>query len=188
MNTLIQNIITQEWNHFTNTQNIDAPASCQSQKGNFYASRTAYWSMYPEDVLQYYSLDLVHAKNTGTNIVTQKYGYMMAYTDPEYFKTIQPLLPPVSPQKIKFVEAIMVIYLQWELSLQETHKELFRGPRPLLAKEDRKTVTSVETYMRGELQTYSEQTLKAILEFFLLEMAAGRNPLLKQYEQLQQYK
>ncbi|MBS4913114.1 MAG: DUF4125 family protein [Veillonella sp.] len=188
MNTLIQNIITQEWECFSSTQNIGAPAGCQSQKGNFYASRTAYWSMYPEDVLQYYSLDLVHAKNARLNIVAQKYAYMMAYTDPEYFKTIQPLLPPISPQKVKYVEAIMVIYLQWELALETSHPQLFHGHRPLLAKEDSKTVTSVETYMRGELQTYSEQTLKAILEHFLMELSKGNNVLLKQYEQLQQYK
>lgn len=59
---------------------------CQDQKGNFTASRRAYWQMYNEDILNSYLADIKAAKRENINLITQKYGYMMSSTDKENYE------------------------------------------------------------------------------------------------------
>ncbi len=145
----ITDVVSNEWEMFTNTNNIGRRSSCQDQKGNFIASRAAYWNMFDEQVLSSYLNDLSNAKSNKINLAAQKYGYMMESTDPDYFKTIKHLLVPVSDKKLKLVDSIMLIYMKWEESLISS--SLDNKNRVLYKQYDSKYNTSVETYMRGEL-------------------------------------
>ena len=184
---LITNVVSNEWEMFTNTNNIGRRSSCQDQKGNFIASRAAYWNMFDEQVLSSYLKDLSNAKSNKINLAAQKYGYMMESTDPDYFKTIKHLLVPVSDKKLKLVDSIMLIYMKWEESLISS--SLDNKNRVLYKQYDSKYNTSVETYMRGELTSYSEETLSLILAQFLKNVSNGENPVknylltLKDYEE-----
>lgn len=183
----ITDVVSNEWEMFTNTNNIGRRSSCQDQKGNFIASRAAYWNMFDEQVLSSYLNDLSNAKSNKINLAAQKYGYMMESTDPDYFKTIKHLLVPVSDKKLKLVDSIMLIYMKWEESLISS--SLDNKNRVLYKQYDSKYNTSVETYMRGELTSYSEETLSLILAQFLKNVSDGENPVknylltLKNYEE-----
>ena len=184
---LITDVVSNEWEMFTNTNNIGRRSSCQDQKGNFIASRAAYWNMFDGQVLSSYLKDLSNAKSNKINLAAQKYGYMMESTDPDYFKTIKHLLVPVSDKKLKLVDSIMLIYMKWEESLISS--SLDNKNRVLYKQYDSKYNTSVETYMRGELTSYSEETLSIILAQFLKNVSDGENPVknylltLKNYEE-----
>lgn len=172
---LITDVVSNEWEMFTNTNNIGRRSSCQDQKGNFIASRAAYWNMFDEQVLSSYLNDLSNAKSNKINLAAQKYGYMMESTDPDYFKTIKHLLVPVNDKKLKLVDSIMLIYMKWEESLISS--SLDNKNRVLYKQYDSKYNTSVETYMRGELTSYSEETLSLILAQFLKNVSDGENPV-----------
>ncbi len=184
---LITDVVSNEWEMFTNTNNIGRRSSCQDQKGNFIASRAAYWNMFDEQVLSSYLKDLSNAKSNKINLAAQKYGYMMESTDPDYFKSIKHLLVPVSDKKLKLVDSIMLIYMKWEEYLISS--SLDNKNRVLYKQYDSKYNTSVETYMRGELTSYSEETLYLILAQFLKNVSDGENPVknylltLKNYEE-----
>lgn len=184
---LITDVVSNEWEMFTNTNNIGRRSSCQDQKGNFIASRAAYWNIFDEQVLSSYLNDLSNAKSNKINLAAQKYGYMMESTDPDYFKTIKHLLVPVNDKKLKLVDSIMLIYMKWEESLISS--SLDNKNRVLYKQYDSKYNTSVETYMRGELTSYSEETLSLILAQFLKNVSDGENPVknylltLKNYEE-----
>ena len=159
---LIISIIQQEWPLFNKTQNVGQRSFCQDQMANFIVSRHAYWSMYSTPVLQSYLHDLEVAHMKGQNLITYKYGYMMAYTHPDEFLTIQDKLPPISIEK------------------QKETPGFDTNHRPIEAVNNSQTHTSVETYMTGELQSYSESTLENILAHFLQCAKNGINPV-KEY-------
>ena len=61
----------------------------------------------------------------------------------------------------------MALYMKWELDIQLEIPGYDTHHRPIQAKDNSLTHTSVETYMTGELQSYSENTLECILAHFL---------------------
>ena len=172
---LIISIIQQEWPLFTSTQNVGHRSPCQDQMANFIVSRHAYWSMYSTPVLQSYLHDLEVARMKGHNLVTFKYGYMMEATHPDEFLAIKDKLPPMSSTKVSLVTAIMALYMKWD-----THH------RPIQSKDNSMTHTSVETYMTGELQSYSEETLQCILAHFLQCSKNDINPVKGYLQALQE--
>ena len=174
---LIISIIQQEWPLFTSTQNVGHRSPCQDQMANFIVSRHAYWSMYSTPVLQSYLHDLEVARMKGHNLVTFKYGYMMAFTHPDEFLAIKDKLPPMSSTKISLVTAIMALYMKWELAIQAETPCYDTHHRPIQSKDNSMTHTSVETYMTGELQSYSEETLQCILAHFLQCSKNDINPV-----------
>ncbi len=173
--SLIKQIVLIEWKMFTNTKNIGSRSTCQDEKGNFFASRSAYWNMFDENVLNSYLDDLKDKESKNINIVTQKYGYMMKETDYDYFKKIEHLLPNVSEKKASLVDSIMLIYMKWEEDLLSSNID--NKNRILYKKYNTKESTSVETYMRGELLSYSEETLFKILSQFLKDLSGNKNPV-----------
>lgn len=169
-NDIIQKIVNEEWLQFSNTKNIGKRAICQDQKGNFIASRTAYWNMYDIDILQSYLSDINTATSKNQNLITYKYGYMMKYTDKNYYDSIENMLPLIDIKKEKLIDTILLIYMSWEAEISEKYPTLDNKNRKLYSSSDTKNNTSVETYMRGELSTYSYNTLELIAKYFLLNV------------------
>ena len=89
----LKKIVINEWNFFTNVNNIGKRAYCQDNSFTFIYSRLCYWNIYNDIILTSYLNDLENAKNNNRNLVTEKYAYMMQYTDPEYFNKIKKHLP-----------------------------------------------------------------------------------------------
>ena len=160
---IAEDILNREWNLFQQVQNVGGRASCQEDERTFRIMRAAQLEAWNEAMLASYQKDLIRAEEAGRNPLSEKYGYMMRSTHPEEYEQIRELLPPVSQEKGRLVEEILAIEMPQTAKFRAMYPNLGRRGRPLTAEEDHGAVTSVETYTRGELTTYSEQTLELYL-------------------------
>ena len=160
---IAEDILNREWNLFQQVQNVGGRASCQEDERTFRIMRAAQFEAWNEAMLASYRQDLIQAEEAGRNPLSEKYGYMMRSTHPQEYEQIQDLLPPVSPEKERLVEEILAMEISQTAKFRAMYPNLGRRGRPLTTAEDHDAVTSVETYTRGELQTYSERTLELYL-------------------------
>lgn len=160
---LINEIISKEWIMFDKTQNIGERAACQDDHDTFYINRYSQFNALSMDTLKSYLKDLLIADLEERNLITEKYGYMMAYTDPEYYKeNLQNKLPEFSQKKGILIEKIVADQMESQKRFSEKYPLYNKGARP--AEEDSDGNTSIRTYMIGELLTYAEDTLSKFLQ------------------------
>ncbi len=152
-------IVQLEWEFFQHVQHIDGRASCQDDFETFYLQRKSQFDAFDQDVQQACLQDLKVAKQMGRNPVMEKYAYMMESTDPDYYQTIQDQLPQVDPQKRAFIQILCEIEVSMREDMNEKYPYLLAQARLTHTLEDEKDDTSFETYLRGELMTYSDETL-----------------------------
>ena len=182
----LKKIVIDEWNFFTNVNNIGKRAYCQDNSFTFIYSRLCYWNIYNDIILTSYLNDLVNAKNENRNLVTEKYAYMMQYTDPEYFNKIKKYLPPISTYKKNTVNSIMLIYMNWEEEIKKNNPELLDNNRDLYNPSQSTARTTIEYYFKGELSSYSESTLNLILKYYLSAFQKGINLVEKNLKYLKE--
>ena len=156
---LIAQIVAQEGAMFNDVQNNGGRADCQNNPKEFEIMRSSQLKTWSEDVLKSYLNDLVTAAYMGRNMLTEKYAYMMETTHPIEFQEIKQFLPEVPPQIRAKIDEIVDINLDWQQEADEKYPNLRAKGRPLSSKEDSPYVTSFETYLRGELKTYSADTV-----------------------------
>lgn len=161
-NQLIQDLLDREWIMFQNVRNKGGKACCQEDERTFRIMRRAQFEAWNERMLACYQEDLTEAQEAGRNVLTEKYGYMMQWTYPAEYAGIQSLLPPVSAEKMGLIEEIVEIEVRQTRKFRDMYPNLGKCGRPLTAAENGEG-TSVETYTRGELMTYSETTLREYL-------------------------
>ncbi|NLO97896.1 MAG: DUF4125 family protein, partial [Peptococcaceae bacterium] len=118
---------------------------------------------------------LMEAEKSGRNLMTEKYARMMASTHPEEYVKIMDHLPPLNPEIPELIEKIIKIVLNWEEELAAQYPFVCQRGRPIHSYEDNEFVTSLETYLRGELSTFSLKTLKSYLEDVLQYLAENKN-------------
>jgi hypothetical protein len=157
---IIDGIIEAEWQMFQNVPNIGGRAACQDDLETFRIMRAGQSASWSDAALESYLDDLNEAKRSGRNLLTEKYARMMRSTSPTEYARIEHLLPPVDPEAIKLIEQIVKIVLGWEQELLAKYPYIIKRSRPLFSTEDSVGVTSMETYLRGELSTYSLRTLE----------------------------
>ena len=172
---LIEDIVSTEWEFFETVNNIGGQASCQRMPDTFGIMRRAWFSVWPVDALESYQEDLANAGMEGRNPLAEKYGYMMQSTSPDEYAAIKDQLPVISFQKAAMVERVLEIEMEWAEAMSERYPKFRSHGRPLRSNEDGPGITSVETYSRGELSTYSEKTLSLLLTWFSKALAEGRN-------------
>ena len=139
----------------------------------FVNMRTSQFSAWNEEALSAYREDLLAAQGEGRNLLRDKYIHMMASTDPEGYLHFLPELPPVSEEKKQLVEAIWQIMLPQTVELRRKYPNVGKLGRPLLSSDERNGYASVETYEKGELMTYSEKTLRALLAWIRSQAETG---------------
>lgn len=151
-------LVQPEWLMFQKVQNKGGRADCQDDQANFMRFRSAQFLTWSEAMLESYRMDLLVAQAEGRNLLTEKYGYMMASTDPAAFAEIEAFLPAIDAPKSRLIEAIVPVYVSWNEDLIRQQPQQ-AGVRPVHSSEDSAGSTSFETYLRGELATYSLETL-----------------------------
>lgn len=156
---MVDEIVQREWDFFQLVHHIDGRASCQDDFETFYLQRKSQFLALNYEVQCSYLNDLKQAKTMGRNPVMEKYAYMMAYTDPQYYDTIKDQLPPISEEKKQFVDTFCEIEVQMREEFNQKYPHLAALARNTHSFEDEKEDTSFETYLRGELYTYSMNTL-----------------------------
>lgn len=162
---LIQHILEEEWKMFTTVNNRGGRAECQDDKKTFAIMRVAQLSVWNEEVLVSYLLDLLEAKEAGRNLMTEKYAHIMEKTYPEEYEQIKNFLLPVSDYTKLMVEAILKIYAVWEKEFAMKYPRVRKRGRTDNVNAAITGEASVEDYQYGELMTYSERTLRAMLEW-----------------------
>ena len=83
----------------------------------------------------------------------------MESTDPAAYAALAPYLPPISAQKRTLVEALVSRQVECLSRFAARYPHVAARMRPLRTAMDTREATSFETYLRGELSTYSVDTL-----------------------------
>lgn len=177
---IIEKILEKEWKYFSNLNNIGGRADCQDNREDFIIMRKSQWETFNEETLLSYLEDL----NSKNNPLFQKYAQMMKYNSPEEYEKIKDLLEKASEEKTDLVNKIMFIYMEWEKEFFERYPIFSSMGRPLYSSEDDNIETSIETYLRGELLSYSEKTLKLYLNYVIDSKEKNINLAIKNMDNL----
>ena len=164
-NTIINQIVDIEWIMFDKVNNIGGRASCQDEKQTFYIMRSSQLGAWNEALLGSYLEDLQQAKAEGRNPLSEKYGYMMERTSPAEFAAIRSQLPARVPEKDALIDQICAQQTDWQEQLAERFPKLTGRGRSIRRAEDTPVNTSFETYMWGELATYSMRTIRIYADY-----------------------
>ncbi len=162
---IIERVLALEWDMFTNVAGVNGRASCQDDKKTFLVMRRAQSEIWSTDTLTSYMADLESAGRNKVNLMSIKYARMMEITYPDEYENIKNRLPPVSERIDELVSRIVNYHLAWSIDASKKYPKLFSLGRPVAtAVENMQHTISIENYLRSELLTYSENTLKLCLQ------------------------
>lgn len=156
---LAERIAVMEFQAFDQVKNEGGRAGCQDDWHTFHIMRVSQYRTWTREMLLQYRLEFEGKMSEGWNMITEKYGRMMESTAPEEYAKIEPDLPPVSPDKRNIVNEIVKIQVKWMEEFQSKYPKLAGNARRIHTSEDMEWDTSYETYLRGELLTYSDPML-----------------------------
>lgn len=177
--TLVEKIVNLEWEAFDQVDNEGGRADCQDDFQTFSIMRKSQYQVWTEEMLHSFILDFENANKNGINLIAQKYGYMMESTAPKRFETIKNQLMPVSQEKRALIEQIVAIQVGFMEEFAAAYPLSAGNARSIHTKEDHLYNTSYETYLRGELMTYSDETLM-LYGRFIVEKAQNHENQAKQ--------
>ena len=172
---LIQEVMALEWKQFDKVTNEGGRAACQDNYETFHIMRASQYLTWPEELLQSFIDDLKDADARGWNLITEKYARMMQNTDPAAYKTIEHKLPYLKEDRVNLQEAIIKIQVGWMEVFAAEYPKMAGGSRLIHSADDSTYRTSYETYLRGEISTYSEKTFMLYAGFIAEVMKSGRN-------------
>ena len=156
---LVDAIVKLEWNAFDKVENLGGRAGCQDDWNTFSVMRKSQYLAWPEDLLTSFFIDFTEANARGWNLITEKYGRMMESTAPEEYEAIKEQFPECSEKKRAIVNQIVEIQVGWMEDFAKEYPYMAGNARSIHADEDTPYNTSYETYLKGELLTYSDRTL-----------------------------
>ena len=116
------------------------------------------WS---EEALGSYLDDLKEAEKKGRNFMTEKYARM------------DNLIPRLKENSL--IDKIVEIECAWHKEILEKYPNAMGGARPTSSPQDTPSITSFETYLRGELETYSDRTLSLLYKDVKEKWETGKN-------------
>lgn len=152
-------LVELEWELFDKTNNEGGRADCQDNWSTFSIMRRSQYYTWPIELLKLLLTDFTEATKQGRNIITEKYGYMMESTSPEQFENIKDKLPKINDDKKNIINAIVEIQIGWMEAFAQEYPNLSSNARVIHSSEDTPYMTSYETYLRGELSTYHDDSL-----------------------------
>lgn len=164
MKPIINKILTTEFELFQDVKNIDGRASCQDDWDTFRIMRGSQFSAWNSKMLSSYDEDLTFSAALNRNLLWEKYAYMMRFTDPRKYADLEQYLPNPDSETMNMINEIVKCQVAWIADINQEYPVLCAGGRPIYTQQDSLYQTSFETYLTGELMTYSKQTIRLYLD------------------------
>lgn len=156
---LVSELVSLEWEAFDKVKNEGGRADCQDDWNTFSIMRKSQYYTWTEEMLKSYISDFHRANDRGWNLITEKYGRMMESTAPYKFFEMKESFPEIPEMKKEIIEEIVKIQVGWMEEFAKEYPKAASNARSIHTAEDTPCNTSYETYLRGELSTYSDETL-----------------------------
>lgn len=149
-----------EFEAFDKVENEGGRASCQNDWSTFSIMRRSQYLTWDRTMLMQYLYDFHREYRLGHNLIEEKYGRMMESTAPEKYEEIKDHFPELSEEKKAIIEQIVKLQVGWMEEFAGRYPGLAGNARHIHTWEDESFDTSYETYLRGELGTYSDKMLE----------------------------
>lgn len=172
---LVDRIVKMEWEQFDKVKNEGGRADCQDDWETFSIMRRSQYMAWDETLLASYEQDLINAQAHGWNLIMEKYARMMKSTAPDRYQELESKLPKRSEEREQITEAIVKIQVNWMEQFAAKYPKMAGNARSIHTAEDNAWNTSYETYLRGELGTYSDDTLGLYAAFISSLYKNGEN-------------
>lgn len=172
---VIEQIVDLEWHQFDKVKNEGGRAECQDDFATFSVMRKSQYLTWNEELLHSYRNDLLVANRKGWNLIMEKYARMMRSTAPEKYANMEKELPVLNDRRMAIQEEIIRIQVSWMEDFAARYPKMADSARSIHTSEDSAYNTSYETYLRGELSTYSENTFVLYGRFIAELMQEGKN-------------
>lgn len=172
---IVEKIVELEWKQFDKVKNEGGRADCQDNWGTFSIMRKSQYLAWTAELLESFYQDLLAAECKGWNLIMEKYARMMESTCPEKYKEFEKDLPKISEERIDIQEEIIKIQVAWMEEFAGKYPKMAGNARSIRTSEDTAYNTSYETYLRGEISTYSENTFLLYGRFITELMKENRN-------------
>lgn len=156
-----------EFEAFDKVQNEGGRASCQDDYHTFSIMRKSQYLTWDKDMLMQYLYDFDREFKLGHNLITEKYGRMMESTAPERYAEIKDSFPFVNDEKKAIIEAIIAMQVKRREDFARKYPKLSNRARLIHTYEDTPYETSFETYLRGEMMTYSDKMLELYARYVI---------------------
>ena len=163
---LIDEVIEREWEQFQYVQNEGGRADCQDDHETFVIMRKSQFMNWTQELLESYRQDLIEAEAAHWNLLTEKYARMMESTAPERYAELADILPKRSKERIQMQEEMIAQQIRWEEDFAARFPGVASTGRVIHTSEDTPWDTSIETYARGEISTYSDRTVGLLKKLY----------------------
>ncbi len=157
---LVEQIVRLEFEAFDKVQNVGGRAFCQNDWATFSIMRKSQYLTWSRIMLLQYLYDFDAEYQKGHNLITEKYGRMMESTAPEEYERIKIHFPYITEEKKAIIEQIVQLQVAWMEEFAAKYPHLADNARSVRSAEDNLYNTSYETYLRGEISTYSDKMLE----------------------------
>lgn len=157
---LVEDIVKLEFEAFDKVKNAGGRAECQNDWATFSIMRKSQYLTWNRTMLLQYLYDFRSEYHRGHNLIEEKYGRMMESTAPEEYRKIREHFPQLSEEKRRIIEQIVGLQVAWMEEFAAVYPMLADNARSVHTMEDNLYNTSYETYLRGEISTYSDKMLE----------------------------
>ncbi|MBD5527792.1 MAG: DUF4125 family protein [Lachnospiraceae bacterium] len=168
-------IARREFEAFDVVKNEGGRASCQDDWFTFSIMRKSQYLTWNHVMLLQYLYDFDRELERGHNLIEEKYGRMMESTAPGRYEEMKERFPEITPEKKEIIEKIVALQVAWMEEFAAEYPYLAGNARSIHTYEDNGWDTSYETYLRGEISTYSDKMLELYGRYIAEHAAAGKN-------------
>ncbi len=172
---LVKKIARLEFEAFDKVKNEGGRAYCQNDWPTFSVMRKSQYMTWNRTMLLQYLYDFEREYKKGHNLITEKYGRMMESTAPDKYREMVGYFPQISAEKKAVIEQIVKIQMGMVEEFAKEHPKVATNARSLHTYEDNIVNTSYETYLRGEISTYSDKMLQLYGAYVVGCAASGIN-------------
>lgn len=172
---LVNRIVKLEFEAFDKVKNEGGRAYCQNDWPTFSVMRASQYLTWNHEMLMQYLYDFDREYRRGHNLITEKYARMMESTDNARWLELRANFPELSDEKKAIIEQIVALQMQMMEAFAAEHPQTAANARTLHTYEDSIIDTSYETYLRGEISTYSDKMLQLYGRYVVNAVQSGIN-------------